>query len=362
MPLRHSTPASPRRDHLGHERRPTAARARGDKRSLAMRRSSKPRRSRCWTTRPSKPASATTRLEPPPSTSTALAAGAAPRASSPLLADARRTAARGPPSPSVVSGASGTSSSTITLQRATVALDSSTRTRFFFVAGPSRFSSSSITSLHTSWILPAPSVITRSPGRACSSSQRARSSRRGDVGDVGVAGSRDRAHERLAGDAGDRLLAGGVDVADHDHVGVVERAREVGEQIAGARVAVRLERGDDAAAGEAARARPRAWRAPRPGGGRSRRRPVTPPTSPRTREAPRDALKCRERARVGRRTARPGSRPRASTPSAFIGVVHARHRQRDLAELVAAAPRDEPRDHAVVADIARAVVACALRP
>src|SRR5262245_37592859 len=63
-------------------------------------------------------------------------------------------------------------------QRATVALDSATRTRFFFVAGPNRFSSNAITSLHTSWILPAPSVITRSPERACSSSQCARSSRR----------------------------------------------------------------------------------------------------------------------------------------------------------------------------------------
>ena len=56
-------------------------------------------------------------------------------------------------------------------------------------------------------------------------------------------------------------------------VGLVERARELVEQIARARVAVRLERDHDAAVAKAgARAGERGAR-PRPGGGRSRRPP-----------------------------------------------------------------------------------------
>ena len=76
-------------------------------------------------------------------------------------------------------------------------------------------------------------------------------------------------------DAVDRQLARRVERRDDDAVGVLEAGGELAEEVAHARVAVRLDHGDDAA-----RAR-RPWRPsarPRspPGGGRSRRRSATP--------------------------------------------------------------------------------------
>ena len=56
----------------------------------------------------------------------------------------------------------------------------------------------------------------------------------------------DRLGELLRRDARDRLLAGGVDVGDEHDVGLVERARELVEEIARAGVAMRLEGDDDA--------------------------------------------------------------------------------------------------------------------
>ena len=69
-------------------------------------------------------------------------------------------------------------------------------------------------------------------------------------------------------------LARRVDVEHHHDVGQRQRAPELARQQPRARVEVRLEAGDQAPARPRACGRPRAWRAPRSGGGRSRRRPA----------------------------------------------------------------------------------------
>ena len=60
-----------------------------------------------------------------------------------------------------------------------------------------------------------------------------------DVGDVGVPVGAHRLGERLAADAGNRLFPRGVDAGEEEHVGVVEGADEVFQQVPGAGVAVR---------------------------------------------------------------------------------------------------------------------------
>jgi hypothetical protein len=69
----------------------------------------------------------------------------------------------------------------------------------------------------------------------------------GHVGDVVVAVLADGLRQARGRHAGDRGFARGIDVGDNDHVGLVEGARELVEQIAGARVAVGLKGDDDAA-------------------------------------------------------------------------------------------------------------------
>ena len=59
-------------------------------------------------------------------------------------------------------------------------------------------------------------------------------------------GTSDRVDQRLEGDAGDRVLAGCVDVSQHDVIGGGQRRSERVEQRRGSAVAMRLERHDDA--------------------------------------------------------------------------------------------------------------------
>ena len=89
------------------------------------------------------------------------------------------------------------------------------------------------------------------------------------VGHVAVAVGAHRLRQRVAGGARNRLLAGRVDAGDEEHVRVVERGGELLQQVARARVAVRLEGHHHAAAEGAARAGQRGH-APRWGGARSR--------------------------------------------------------------------------------------------
>ena len=97
-------------------------------------------------------------------------------------------------------------------------------------------------------------MITTSPGRAI------RDERRHDV--VECAARRRPAprtlrrigrRERVDRDAGDRILAGGVDVGQHDVIGAGQRRTERVHQRRRPRVAVRLERDDDAAVERARR-------------------------------------------------------------------------------------------------------------
>ena len=72
----------------------------------------------------------------------------------------------------------------------------------------------------------------------------------GAVGDLAGVGGADGGGEGRAVDAGDRFFAGGVDVEQVKLVGISEGCGELGHQVAGAGVAVRLE--EDVDAGEAA--------------------------------------------------------------------------------------------------------------
>ena len=179
-------------------------------------------------TRPSQPRRATTRFEPPPRIRTRSRSLACERFVE--LADRRRRATKrraGPPTPSVVSGASGTSWSSDVRRSARDGRARLRRRGRGSSSSPGRAASRAARSPRctTSWMLPAPSVITRSPGFACSSSHAREVLAARHVRDVLVAGLARELDERLARDAVDRLLAGGEDVADHDLVGVVERAR-----------------------------------------------------------------------------------------------------------------------------------------
>ena len=101
-------------------------------------------------------------------------------------------------------------------------------------------------------IEPAPIVSTTSPSRATVAH------RLGDVADLvdeqrlDVAADADRARQRTAVGGDDRRLAGRVDVGQHERVDGRQHAREILEQVARARVAVRLEREHEAPAREAA--------------------------------------------------------------------------------------------------------------
>jgi hypothetical protein len=62
-----------------------------------------------------------------------------------------------------------------------------------------------------------------------------------EIVDVFVAGFADRVGEGFAGDAGDGRFAGGVNVQEHQNVGLIEGAAEVFPEMLGARKAVGLE-------------------------------------------------------------------------------------------------------------------------
>ena len=94
----------------------------------------------------------------------------------------------------------------------------------------------------TAAIDPAPSVSTASPGRAAAASSPARRSIGLHHAHRPAGRAARRLGQRLDGDARNRLLAGRVDVGQHDLVGVGERRTELVHQPLGPRVAVRLER------------------------------------------------------------------------------------------------------------------------
>src|ERR1700722_3873427 len=71
--------------------------------------------------------------------------------------------------------------------------------------------------------------------------------------DVFVAGGANRLRKSISGNAGNRLLAGGIDVHQHNHVSVIERAAKIVPQVLRACVAVRLEKNQDAVEVAAAR-------------------------------------------------------------------------------------------------------------
>ncbi len=62
---------------------------------------------------------------------------------------------------------------------------------------------------------------------------------------IDLAARAHRARERAAVGVRDRRFAGRIDLGQHEHVGFGEHVREVVEQIARARVAMRLERDDE---------------------------------------------------------------------------------------------------------------------
>ena len=98
--------------------------------------------------------------------------------------------------------------------------------------------SSSSPAVHT---LPAPSVSTTSPSRTSAASRSVADFRSPAHATWRWPRSRHRPRQRLRRDAGDRLLGGGVDVGQQEHVGLVEGLAEVVPEGLRARVAVRLE-------------------------------------------------------------------------------------------------------------------------
>ena len=100
-------------------------------------------------------------------------------------------------------------------------------------------------------MLPAPIVSTTSPSRTMPASAVGNSSML--FSSTGSTRPRERIarHNAFAVGAGDRRLAGGVHLVDDERVGVGEHLRELVEQVARARVAMRLEGEHDAAAGPA---------------------------------------------------------------------------------------------------------------
>ena len=163
-----------------------------------------------------------------------------------------------------------------------------------------------------------PSRCTRRRHRTSSATKRITSSRRGShttrARRVGVEHGVD---DQLAGHARDRRRARGVDIGDHDHVGVDERVGVLAPHLGDAVIAVRLEHGDDPLPPVAAARGPRrARRRSRRADGRSRRR-----TSPRRRHrgrrsgAPR--LRTGRAPTARRRTAHRRSSAIAAAPAAL---------------------------------------------
>src|SRR5512140_887074 len=227
MPDRHSTPASPA-STICATNASHATPANADTTAKPSCKWMRTPSIASWMTRPGQPASPTTRLEPPPSTKTRSrapsASASASRSSSTEVTRTNRRA--GPPRPSVVSGASGTSWATASVMDSP-GLTGSPRDRRarlvdphevllgrraeplleqidhlvaheLDVAGAERDHEVALLGLG---VEPRGQVL---PAR--------------DVGDVGVAGLAREPDQHLARHALDRLLAGGEDVADHDLV------------------------------------------------------------------------------------------------------------------------------------------------
>ena len=175
-------------------------------------------------------------------------------------------------------------------------------------------------------MLPAPSVTTRSPGARARAGAPSTRSRSASEAHVAMAVRAHRLGERRGLDAGDLVLAGGVDVRQHEHVGVVEGAREVVEEIARARVAVRLEGDHDAAGVHLARGGER-----RADLGRVVAVVVDHAHAARPRPCSRSAARRRRSSRAPPRRRRTGprarARPRASA-SAFCTLWRPAQRQR----------------------------------
>ena len=96
-------------------------------------------------------------------------------------------------------------------------------------------------------LLPAPRQTTMSPGGQAPQ-HRDDIALAVDAGDGGVAGGADGLGQRSMVDAVDRRLAGRIERRDDHLVGILEAGGELAEQVAHARVAMRLDQGDDAAA------------------------------------------------------------------------------------------------------------------
>ena len=137
--------------------------------------------------------------------------------------------------------------------------------------------SSSSPAVHT---LPAPSVSTTSPSRTSATSRSVGRPQVPRPRHLPVAALGDGPRERLRRDPGDRLLGGGVDVGQQEHVGLVEGLAEVVPQRLRAREAVRLEEHHRAPRARAAAQRLERRRGSRSGGGRSRRSPGRRPPRP----------------------------------------------------------------------------------
>ena len=95
-------------------------------------------------------------------------------------------------------------------------------------------------------LLPAPRHTTMSPAAATRLSARRDLALVVDGCNAAMPGRPDRLRQGHVIDAVDRQLACGIERRDDDAVGVLEAGGELGEQIAHARVAVRLDDGDDA--------------------------------------------------------------------------------------------------------------------
>ena len=97
-------------------------------------------------------------------------------------------------------------------------------------------------------LLPAPRQTTMSPGAAKRLSAGAISRSLSTVATAPMAGGADRLGQRGMVDAVDRQLARRIERRDDDAVGILEAGGELAEQVAHARVAMRLDHGDDAPA------------------------------------------------------------------------------------------------------------------
>ena len=116
---------------------------------------------------------------------------------------------------------------------------------------------------------PAPSVMTRSPGRTMLATAAGTSSSGRDDAHAAARRVAHRRGQRVERHTGNRRLTGRVDVGQHDLVGSAQCRAELAHQLAGAGVAMRLEHDDDAPIDAGARPR-RGRRRSRSDDGRSR--------------------------------------------------------------------------------------------